>query len=103
MVGGSSAAVVDGGSGNSPSSSLMASFKVEGLGPQSSSEVQGVEGRGSDSEVEGRGSDDEVEGLGSDSEVEGRGSESSSSGSCPSPRSLMKSSNANVAILSPEG
>ena len=42
----------------------MASFKVEGLGPQSSSEVQGVEGRGSDSEVEGRGSDDEVEGLG---------------------------------------
>jgi hypothetical protein len=49
VVGGSSAAVGDGGSGNSPSSSLMASFKVEGLGPQSSSEVQGVEGRGSDS------------------------------------------------------
>ena len=103
VVGGSSAAVGDGGSGNSSSSSVMASFKVEGLGPQSSSEVQGVEGRGSDSEVEGRGSDDEVEGLGSDSAVEGRGSESSSSGSCPSPRSLMKSSNTNVAIFSPEG
>ena len=38
----------DGGSGISSSSSLMASAKVEGLGFQSSSEV---EGRGSDSEV----------------------------------------------------